>query len=418
MTMKKRANVVLTLAAILYAIVFWFHLFIHESWMEALYWIVQSALIGSVADWFAVEALFRKPLGFPYHTALLPRKKVALSDGIVVLVLERFVKLDQLQELLAKEKIVPRIDRYLRSEEGRLMLRSRLHQLAKVVLYSKTRKEWMGIAAGRVREWWKSQQVTPYVRDFLLSICDGKRGATQVTELITYLQAFLLSARGETWVGSLVESAVERKKSSSFAMKLASLFGVVNTEAMTKVVVEELQTELEEWKNPEGEERTTFLRALKAQVELLSEEEAAGITIEAVYQGWLQDAPIEEILESHVWPLLEKTIEAPSSPFIQKGEELVFRGWEAFIQQETSVAEVESLFQKLVYHLLPMLHQWLGKIVKIVLDDYSEKEFIQFVESKVEDDLAWIRLNGAAVGAVLGCFVWVVTLVYDLILIG
>lgn len=418
MTMKRRANLVLTLAGILYAIVFILQLFIQASWMEAIYWIVQSALIGSVADWFAVEALFRKPLGFPYHTALLPRKKVALSEGIVTLVLERFVKLDQLQELLAKEEVVPRIDRYLRSDDGRLMLRSRLHQLVRLVFHSKSKEEWMALAASQVRIWGKSQKVTPYVRNFLLSICDGKRGITQITELVVYLQDFLLSPRGEVWIGTLVETAVERKKASSFTMKLANLFGVVNVEAMTKTVVTELQVELEAWKNPSGEARTTFLQAMKAQVELLSEEEVAGITLEAVYQGWLQDAPIEAILESYVWPLLEETVEESSSPLIQKAEELVFRGWESFIQQESSVVEVESLFQKLVYHLLPMLHQWLGKIVKIVLDDYSEKEFIQFVESKVEDDLAWIRLNGAAVGAVLGFFVWMVTLVYDLILIG
>ena len=34
-----------------------------------------AALVGGIADWFAVTALFKKPLGFPWHTALLPRRR-------------------------------------------------------------------------------------------------------------------------------------------------------------------------------------------------------------------------------------------------------------------------------------------------------------------------------------------------------
>ena len=37
-------------------------------WPEGLLMVSEAALVGGVADWFAVTALFRKPLGFPYHT--------------------------------------------------------------------------------------------------------------------------------------------------------------------------------------------------------------------------------------------------------------------------------------------------------------------------------------------------------------
>ena len=80
LTLRQRANGILGLTALLYCFAFVGQFFFgSESWYQPLYWAVQSALIGSVADWFAVTALFRKPLGFPYHTALIPRNKIALS---------------------------------------------------------------------------------------------------------------------------------------------------------------------------------------------------------------------------------------------------------------------------------------------------------------------------------------------------
>lgn len=44
--------------------------------------LTQSAFIGSAADWFAVTALFKRPLGFPFHTELIPRHRERLIRGI------------------------------------------------------------------------------------------------------------------------------------------------------------------------------------------------------------------------------------------------------------------------------------------------------------------------------------------------
>ncbi len=59
LTLRQRANGILGLTALLYCFAFVGQFFFgSESWYQPLYWAVQSALIGSVADWFAVTALF------------------------------------------------------------------------------------------------------------------------------------------------------------------------------------------------------------------------------------------------------------------------------------------------------------------------------------------------------------------------
>ena len=79
---------------------------------------MQSALIGSVADWFAVTALFRKPLGFPYHTALIPRNKDRLINGVIKLVETKMLTKDRCKVLLNNVEFVPLFEKFLLSPEG------------------------------------------------------------------------------------------------------------------------------------------------------------------------------------------------------------------------------------------------------------------------------------------------------------
>ncbi len=61
----------------------------------------EASMVGAMADWFAVTALFRHPLGLPIpHTALIPRRKDDLGRG-----LEEFVGENFLQEAIIRERI-------------------------------------------------------------------------------------------------------------------------------------------------------------------------------------------------------------------------------------------------------------------------------------------------------------------------
>jgi uncharacterized membrane-anchored protein YjiN (DUF445 family) len=61
----------------------------------------EASMVGAIADWFAVTALFKHPLGLPIpHTALIPRKKDELGRG-----LEEFVGENFLQESIIRERV-------------------------------------------------------------------------------------------------------------------------------------------------------------------------------------------------------------------------------------------------------------------------------------------------------------------------
>ncbi len=73
-----------------------------------------AAMVGGLADWFAVTALFRRPLGLPIpHTALVPRKKDELATKLGEFVTGHFLTPSALQEQLAEREVVSRAGEWL-----------------------------------------------------------------------------------------------------------------------------------------------------------------------------------------------------------------------------------------------------------------------------------------------------------------
>ena len=78
----------------------------------------EAALIGGIADWFAVTALFRHPLGIPIpHTALIPKSKDEIGRGLAEFVQQNFLDPANLGEWLTNAEIAGRLAKWLDSPE-------------------------------------------------------------------------------------------------------------------------------------------------------------------------------------------------------------------------------------------------------------------------------------------------------------
>ena len=75
---------------------------------------VEAAMVGAIADWFAVTALFRHPLGIPIpHTALIPKGKDAIGRGLGEFVQRNFLTANRVAERIAEADVPGHIGRWL-----------------------------------------------------------------------------------------------------------------------------------------------------------------------------------------------------------------------------------------------------------------------------------------------------------------
>ncbi|KHL11185.1 UNVERIFIED_CONTAM: membrane protein [Mumia flava] len=74
----------------------------------------EAAMIGALADWFAVTALFKHPLGLPIpHTALIPKRKESLGASLEEFVAENFLREDVVRERVDAARVSLRVSRWL-----------------------------------------------------------------------------------------------------------------------------------------------------------------------------------------------------------------------------------------------------------------------------------------------------------------
>lgn len=95
----------------------------------------EAAMVGGVADWFAVTALFRHPLGIPIpHTAVLPNRKDQLGRTFGSFVQTSFLAPEVLSERLATVSVSTRLAEWLREPENASMAAEKAGTLAAVVV--------------------------------------------------------------------------------------------------------------------------------------------------------------------------------------------------------------------------------------------------------------------------------------------
>ena len=110
--MKASALSLLGFAVLLFIIAIYFKIPILQAFSEA-------AMVGGIADWFAVVALFKHPLGIPiWHTAIIPTKKNEIGENLGNFVSEEFLNREKLEIKLEEFNFATKASDWLSHEEN------------------------------------------------------------------------------------------------------------------------------------------------------------------------------------------------------------------------------------------------------------------------------------------------------------
>ena len=414
LTLKQRANGILGLTAVLYCFAFVGQFFFgYESWYQPLYWAVQSALIGSVADWFAVTALFRKPLGFPYHTALIPRNKDRLINGVIKLVETKMLTKERCKVLLKNVQFVPLFEKFLLSPEGQRAARLVIHQGLHLLWKSQTNEEWAQWGAKRIRGLLQQHSLVPVLKHVLLDLCEHNRYESMVVQVLNVIQERINHPAMVTWLTAVVAEEAHKKKRkgfwSDFLISMSEATDVVNYQEMAEAIVQEAYAMLESWKRPNSPERTAWLRQWVEPIRNIEENHEVCDALNEAWERWIREQDWESVIENYLCPYIEELLlvgdengETPAQVLVNIALEL----WNVYGQSEDLRNRIEKTLHDIGDYVLEQGYDLIETIIRQVLGGLSKDKFIYFIESKVEDDLSWIRINGAIVGAVAGLLVW------------
>ena len=174
--MRIVATGLLVLMATLYAGARWadhHHLHPAFGYLRAF---AEAAMVGGMADWFAVTALFRHPLGLPIpHTAIIPRNKDRIGDTLAVFLRENFLTARVVARRMRRIDVAGAAGRFLSAPAGDGRLREGASRLAANILESLDDARLGGMVKAAVAMRLRALDIAPLLGQSLdAAIADGR----------------------------------------------------------------------------------------------------------------------------------------------------------------------------------------------------------------------------------------------------
>lgn len=335
---------------------------------EFLLFIAEAALVGGIADWFATEALFRKPLGFPLHTAIIPRKRVELAEASV-----KFVE----QEFFSKKKIV----KMIRDVD--------LISMLLLIIETPENKKFV------------SEKILEYANDFL------NNGPIDSRELSKKFAEKLIVENSDQILNLLSE-------------KLLTMADDPETKAR---ITTKLQTMTQDFvgSNP----MMAFFAGIATGSNILNFDEAADLLqrefrracseIKTFPPEFWQEIKIYPFVEKIIYDLIEKNLELLKNPHLQKSvvDSVYNETLDRLKNDLTFRAEIEKMLKKIAGLAALNARTQINPIISSAFEKFTDEDLIHIIRDKVETDLIWIRMNGSIVGSIVGVFIFVVLKIFS-----
>jgi len=117
--MKMIATGFLLGATVVFFVMRYLELHQAQEWAGYVRAAAEAGMVGALADWFAVTALFRHPLGIPIpHTAIIPRKKDTIGDALGDFVGENFLSEEVVRDKLGRVEVSNRVGTWIAQREN------------------------------------------------------------------------------------------------------------------------------------------------------------------------------------------------------------------------------------------------------------------------------------------------------------
>ncbi len=349
----------------------------------------EAALVGGIADWFAVTALFRKPLGFPWHTAILPRRRKSFIEATGRMLREEFFGRRTLVRKIRKIDFAGRLLGWL--EEKQQRQRAAVWLGAKLPLWihqygRQSGKELKGLSQLQL----ESRTLQPMVAHGLVQ-----------------LRAYVAKPEFKEKVNDYIEAYIDSKLKGPMAMMMAGFaqsMNIVNVEEASELV----QKRLEELLKLIQEENTTEYEQFHASLENLfvfyENNLAVRQELNAILLNKLENLNFGEYLLKQN-DLGQGQVVAQLQQLL---EDLIGKLVELLKANATLQNELNGLIYQLAARGALQARDMLGNIANDVLGTMTDEQINRLVYDKAEPDLLWIRMNGSIVGASIGLCIFVV----------
>jgi uncharacterized membrane-anchored protein YjiN (DUF445 family) len=363
----------------------------------------EAALVGGLADWFAVTALFRRPLGLPIpHTAIVPNNKDRIGEGLAIFIEQNF--------------LTPEI------------IRAKVRSLEPARLIA----DWLSVPANADAVARRIIRMLPHligaiddrdVRVFVGEALDRRLTEIELAPLLGRAVS-VLTAGGfhETLIDRLVDVGgrfiAEREEQlydAAGAQRRRWWIPKAVNRQIAKAIIDGVKELLSTVREPGTPARRSLVEGIERLAEQLGGLPSCRERVEQAKLRLLEDAEIKAWLGS-LWSDIKQGLLAdlgsPQSQVHQPLAAAILSLGRHLLADAPMRRRVERTIEAVVVEALP----WRGGLAQLfvgVVRQWDSASFTHRIELVVGRDLQYIRINGTLVGGLVGCVLYLLSVVFE-----
>lgn len=421
--MKSWNNAEKTLAGsfFVFLVALFFRVNLPESTIaELLLFVSEAALVGGVADWFAVTALFEKPLGFPWHTAILPRRRREFTEAMKKLIRREF---------FSRKNVIARTRGF--DIKGMLLslvkgsgigetLTKSLTDAAGGVIQSFDRKKKAAELSAAIRHEVLSIPFSDVMERLSSYLAEAGRDRMLLGAAALYIRDGVESDEAHEYLVDVFEQFQRKKLNGMGAMigflaSLAAAMDVVNFDELASGAQREAARLLSEAADEDSALQSGILVAFHRSLVERAGDETAAQTFSEIRSRLLRELPLEEVIEYGLGSVassfsrdLPATLdEADDGDVIGELVENEVKRFMELLEKDERIGRVtDSLVQDVAVRSALKAQAMSEVVAEEVLSTMTDERLSAIVYSKTERDLLWIRMNGSIVGSLIGLIIF------------
>jgi uncharacterized membrane-anchored protein YjiN (DUF445 family) len=364
-------------------------------WLSFVKAFAEAAMVGGLADWFAVTALFRHPLGLPIpHTAIIPRNKDRIGETLASFLRDNFLIPAVVARRMRNIDVASTAGRVLSTPPGEgTRIRAGASRLIADIFESLDDERLGGIVKGAISARLRSMQVSPLLGHALASAINEDRHVPMLEAAIRWM------ARALDANEPLIREMVHKK--ANWALKLAGLDAKLAdaiVDGLRKLTVE-MSTD------PAHPVRQKVEEALVQLANDLQTKPETKARVEAMKEQLLDNRSVSLWLDTLWQKGREAIIRAARNPDAVMAGKLgeVMRSMGGTLESDPGIRKAINQFARRA--VVGMAASYGGSIVKLVSEtirSWDARTVTARLEAAVGRDLQYIRINGTLVGGLVG----------------
>jgi len=359
----------------------------------------EASMVGGLADWFAVTALFRHPLGLPIpHTAIIPEKKDQIGEGLASFVRQYFLTTEIVAERVAAARVPQRVGHWLAEPAHARRLAEELSNAISGTAHVLRDDEIRDSVASFVDKRLRETDFSPLLAKLIDAVCDAGQHQKALTSALKGTRHFLDQNRavfrqrvGEESPEWVPEWLDERVFNKGFSLLQAFLGDVVS--------------------DPDHALRKGYDTQLRTLAERLRSDPEQIAKVEAAKLELLDHPDIRGHL-ANLWSSAKQMLLTgaadPDSELRRSVESLTVRVGEVLRDDPTAGAKVDEALQRLAGHIATHYADDLTDVISTTVARWDTEETSRRLEMQVGRDLQFIRINGTVVGALAGLAIYTI----------